>query len=115
MISAHCATNGIFKITKMRPLQLDLCRFHGFAGTAPHNHLKIHRQSIYKANATKFSVEVVKIAGPHYAKNINKKYEKMRPLEPDLWRFCALHVRARAYIKPHRNSIYKAIATKFTA
>ena len=48
-------------------------------------------------------------------KNRNQKFEKTRPLEPDLCGFFALHVHARACIKPHRNSIYKAIATKFTA
>ena len=68
----------------MRPLQLNFCRCHGCFCTAAHNPLKIHRESIYKAIATKFSGEVAKMVGAHYAKNRNKKFEKTRPLEPNL-------------------------------
>ena len=52
-----------------------------------------------------------KMAGSDHAKSRRKKNAVAR----DLCKMCALHVHVRTCIKPHTNSIYKAIGTNFTA
>ena len=77
LIHAHSVKIETKKLEKLRPLELDLCRFHGFAGSAPHVPLKIHRKSIYNDIAMKIHITVTKMVSAHcrtkQLQNVNEK------------------------------------------